>query len=264
MELKQPAFETLRLERDGRVAILMVNRPDKRNALNGTVRREIVQALDHLRTDDEARVVIFTGAGDKAFVAGADITEFAERNALDQRAVMSGRVVFEEVANFAKPTLAMINGFALGGGCEIALASDIRLAARSARLGQPEIKLGIIPGGGGTQRLPRMVGPGQAMRLILSGELISADEAARIGLVDQVYEDAELRAQTLQLAHSLAGHSPLAMQLAKDAIRAALESPLSAGLRYERELFLTAFASDDKREGMAAFLEKRTPTFRGR
>jgi enoyl-CoA hydratase len=256
-------FETLRLEREGRVAIVTVNRPDKRNALNAIVRHEIVEALDHVRADPEVRVVIFTGAGDNAFIAGADINEFAERSALEQRAVMSGRVVFEEVAAFPRPTLAMINGFALGGGCELALACDLRLAARSARLGQPEIKLGIIPGGGGTQRLPRLVGPGQALRLILSGELIGADEAARIGLVDVVCEDAHLRERTLQLAHAIASHSPLAVQLAKTAVRAALESPLSAGLLHERELFITAFASEDRREGMAAFLEKRSPTFRG-
>ena len=263
MDLMQ-AFETLLLERRGTVVVLTVNRPDKRNALNATVRREIIDALDALRQDDACRVLVLTGAGDKAFVAGADINEFAQRTPLEQRAIMSGRLVFEELADFPKPTIALINGFALGGGCELALACDIRIAARSARLGQPEIKLGIIPGGGGTQRLPRVVGPGQALRLIYSGEIIGAEEASRIGLVDLLFDDAEARTKTLELASTIATHSPVALQLAKNAVRAALEAPLSAGLRYERELFITAFASEDKREGVAAFLEKRTAEFRGR
>src|SRR5262245_16966693 len=262
MELMQ-GLETLLIERAGRVCIITVNRPDKRNALNAAVRREVVEALAALRQDDECRVVVFTGSGDKAFIAGADINEFAQRTPLEQRAVMHGRVLFEEIADFPKPTIAMINGFALGGGCEVALACDIRIAARSAKLGQPEIKLGLIPGGGGTQRLPRLVGPGQALRLIYSGDVISAEEAARIGLVDVLLEDAELREKTLRLATSIAAHSPVALRLAKNAVRAALETPLNAGLRYERELFITAFASEDKREGVSAFLEKRTAEFRG-
>jgi len=256
-------FETILLSIEDGVATITVNRPDKRNALNAAVRREIGSALDQIRDDTNVRVVVFTGAGEKAFIAGADIGEFTQRTPLEQRAVMSGAVVFETIAEFPKPTIAMINGFALGGGCELAIACDLRIAAYSARLGQPEIKLGIIPGGGGTQRLPRMIGPGQAMRLILTGELISAEEAARIGLVDLVVEDAELVPRTMDIARTMAQHSPVAVQLAKNAIRAALETPLSAGLRYERELFITAFASDDKREGISAFLEKRTPNFRG-
>jgi enoyl-CoA hydratase len=158
----------------------------------------------------------------------------------------------------------MINGFALGGGCEVALACDIRMAARSARLGQPEIRLGLIPGGGGTQRLPRLIGAGRALRLILSGEIIDADEAHRIGLVDDVIADDQLRARTLELARSIAAHSPLALRLAKSAVAAALETPLSAGLAHERELFITAFGSADRREGVSAFLEKRSPEFTGR
>jgi enoyl-CoA hydratase len=257
-------FETLLVERSDRIAIVAVNRPDKRNALSSVVRRELVSVFDQLRADADTRVVILTGAGDKAFIAGADIAEFAQRTPLEQRATMTGRVMFEEIADFPKPTIAMINGFALGGGCELALACDLRVAARSARLGQPEIKLGIIPGGGGTQRLPRLVGFGNALRLIYTGELITAEEAQRIGLVEMVLDDAELKPRTLELARTIAAHSPVALQLAKSAVRAALEAPLSAGLRYERELFITAFASEDKREGVAAFLEKRPPVFRGK
>lgn len=258
------SYETILLERDGALAIVTVNRPEKRNALNAVVRREIVAALEALRDDDAVRVVVFTGAGEKAFVAGADVAEFAERTPLEQRAAMTGRRVFDEVAAFPKPTLAMINGYALGGGCELALACDVRIAADTAKLGQPEINLGLIPGGGGTQRLPRVVGTGQALRLILAGEIVDAAEAQRIGLVELVVPQAELRERTLALARSIAEKSPVALRLAKAAVRAAAEMPLAAGLAYETELFVTCFGSEDKREGVAAFLEKRTPEFRGR
>ena len=258
------SFETLLLEIADNVATITINRPDKRNALNAAVRHEIVDALDQLHADDTARVVIITGAGDKAFVAGADIGEFAERTPVEQREAMQGRRVFDEVAACPKPTIAMINGFALGGGCELAIACDIRVAARSARFGQPEVRLGLIPGGGGTQRLPRLVGAGRALRLILTGDLIDAEEAYRIGLVDVLVDDAELHTRTQELARSMAAHSPVALRLAKDAVAGALETPLSAGLALERELFITAFASDDRREGVSAFLEKRSPNFTGR
>jgi enoyl-CoA hydratase len=258
------AYETLLVEVAERIATITINRPDKLNALNSAVRRELVEALDALREDPEARVVVLTGAGEKAFVAGADIGEFAGRTPIEQRATMEERRVFDEVAAYPRPTIAMINGFALGGGCELALACDLRVASRSARLGQPEIKLGILPGGGGTQRLPRLVGYGQALRLILTGERIGAEEAERIGLVDLVVDEAELVSRTRALAGAMAAHSPVALRLAKDAVRAALEMPLSAGLRYERELFVTAFATEDKAEGIRAFLEKRQPEFKGR
>jgi enoyl-CoA hydratase len=256
-------YETLLLSIEERVATLVINRPDKRNALNATVRRELVEALDALRDEDEVRVVVFTGAGDKAFVAGADIGEFADRTPIEQRTAMEGRRIFDEVAAYPKPTIAMINGYAFGGGCELAMACDIRVAARSAKLGQPEIKLGILPGGGGTQRLPRLVGAGRALRLILSGAPITAAEAERIGLVDEVVDDDALSVAVKALAAQIAAHSPVALRLAKDAVRAAHETPLSAGLTYERELFITAFASEDKAEGVRAFLEKRVAEFKG-
>jgi enoyl-CoA hydratase len=257
-------FETLLVSIAERVATIIINRPDKRNALNATVRRELVEALDELRAEDEVRVVVLTGAGDRAFIAGADIAEFAERTPLEQRGVMESRRVFDEIASYPKPTIAMINGFALGGGCELALACDIRVAARSAKLGQPEIRLGLIPGGGGTQRLPRLVGQGRALRMILTGEVVDAEEAHRIGLVDVLVDDDGLREHTLQVARGIAGFSPVALRLAKAAVAAAAETPLAAGLAAERELFITAFASDDRREGVSAFLEKREPQFRGR
>jgi enoyl-CoA hydratase len=258
------SYETLRVEREGAVAIVTIDREEKRNALNAVVRGELVRAVEALAADPDVRVLVLTGAGEKAFVAGADIQEFAERTPLEQRDAMTGTRLFEAVAACPKPTIAMVNGFALGGGCELAMACDIRVASDRARFGQPEINLGIIPGGGGTQRLPRLVGTGQALRLILSGELIDAAEAARIGLADLVVPAADLRARTLELAGRIAGKSPVALRLAKAAVRAASEMPLAAGLQYETELFVTAFASEDKREGVRAFLEKRAPEFRGR
>ncbi len=257
-------YETLIVERQGAVGVITVNRPDKRNALNAAVRSELVAAVEDLAAEDGVRVLLITGAGEKAFVAGADIGEFAERTPLEQRAAMTGTRVFEAVAGCPKPTIAMINGFALGGGCELAMACDVRVAADTARLGQPEVSLGIIPGGGGTQRLPRLVGMGQALRLVLSGDLIDAAEALRIGLVDLVFPAAELRERTMELAERIAAKSPVALRLAKAAVRASAEMPLGAGLAYETELFITCFASEDKREGVQAFFEKRSPDFPGR
>lgn len=257
-------FETLTVDVADGIAWVTVNRPEKRNALNATVRRELLDAFDALAAHDDARVVVITGAGDRAFVAGADIGEFAERSPLEQRAAMQGRRIFDELAAFPKPVIAMINGYALGGGCELAMACDVRVAGRSAKLGQPEIRLGLLPGAGGTQRLPRLVGTGRALRLVLTGELIDADEAERIGLVDAVVDDAELRTYTASLAAAMAAHSPVALRLAKAAVHAAVELPLAGGLALEREMFITAFSSDDMREGVAAFLEKRQPSFRGR
>lgn len=257
-------YESLLVSIEARVATLTVNRPERRNALNATVRAELADALAALGAEREVRVVVITGAGDRAFVAGADIAEFAERTPLEQREAMQPPRIFELVAAFPKPVIAMINGFALGGGCELALACDLRIAAESARLGQPEIRLGLIPGGGGTQRLPRLVGAGRALRLILTGEMIDAREALRLGLVDEVVPDDVLRERTLELARSIAEQSPVAARLAKEAVRAALELPLAAGLAHERELFITAFGSEDKAEGVAAFLEKRAPDWKGK
>src|SRR5712671_5040195 len=201
------AYETLLLERAGRVAIVTINRPDKRNALNIKTREEGAALLDDLRNDDSIRVVVITGAGDKAFVAGADIAEFAGRTAMMQRDVMTARSLFTAIDTFPKPVIAMINGYCLGGGCELALACDIRIASETASFGQPEINLGIIRGGG-TQRLTRLVGEGKAMEMILTGEIIDAKTAFAIGLVNHVVPADQLRTTTMEVANRIADKSP--------------------------------------------------------
>ena len=258
------SFETLRLDRQGRVAIITINRPDKRNALNIKTREEGAALLDQLREDDSVGVVVFTGAGDKAFVAGADIGEFAGRTAITQREVMTSRSLFTAIDTFPKPVIAMINGYCLGGGCELALACDIRIASENASFGQPEINLGIIPGGGGTQRLPRLVGEGKAMEMILTGEIIDAQTAFTIGLVNHVVPADQLQAKTLEMANRIAEKSPIALQLAKEAVKLASKSNLDEGLRREVDLFALCFSTEDKNEGVSAFLEKRKPAFKGK
>jgi enoyl-CoA hydratase len=258
------SYETLLVERRDRVAIITINRPEKRNALNIKTREEGAAALDELAQDDSVRVVIFTGAGDKAFIAGADIGEFAGRTAVTQRSVMLGRSLFTAIDNFPKPVIAMINGYCLGGGNELAMACDLRVASETATFGQPEINLGIIPGGGGTQRLTRLVGEGKAMELILTGEMIDARTAAALGLVNMVVPAADLEAKTMELANRIAEKSPIALRMAKEAVKLASRSNLDEGLRREVDLFALCFSSEDKDEGVKAFLEKRKAEFKGK
>jgi enoyl-CoA hydratase len=258
------AYETLLIERRGRVALVTINRPEKRNALNIQTREEGAAALEELRDDESVGVVVFTGAGDKAFVAGADIAEFAGRTALTQRAVMLGRSLFTAIDNFPKPVIAMINGYCLGGGCELALACDLRIAGETASFGQPEINLGIIPGGGGTQRLTRLIGEGKAMEMILTGDIIDAQTAFTLGLVNMVVPAADLEGKTMELANRIAEKSPIALRMAKEAVKLASRSNLDEGLRREVDLFALCFSSEDKDEGVKAFLEKRKPAFKGR
>ena len=257
-------FENILIEKRGRIAIVTVNRPDKLNALNIPTRREILRAFEQLKTDDEVRVVIITGAGPKSFIAGADINEFAGMTAIKQRDVMKSGRAFDSVEDFPKPVIAMINGFALGGGCELAMSCDIRVASSSAKLGQPEIKLGIIPGGGGTQRLTRLVGEGKAMELILTGDMISADEAKQLGLVNHVFAPEELEAKTLELANKIAEFSPIALAMAKASVKNAARMNLREGLDSEIDLFALCFSSEDKEEGVRAFIEKRKAEFKGK
>ncbi len=256
--------DTVLFEQSDRVAILTINRPDKMNALSDQVRTDLLAALDRIAADDGIGVVVLTGAGEKAFIAGADIGEFAGRSPFDQRHAMRSPRIFDIMAAYPKPVIAMINGYCLGGGCELAMSCDIRIASDKASFGQPEINLGLIPGGGGTQRLPRLVGSGNALRLILSGDRIPAAEAVQIGLVDQVVPHAELRARTLELAGRIAARSPLTLKVAKEAIRAADQLPIEDGIRYERDLFCLCFSSADKEEGVQAFLDKRPAAWTGR
>jgi enoyl-CoA hydratase len=259
---------TLRVEvgRHGeRVATVVVDRPDARNALNATVRRELKTALDAVEADENVRVVVLTGADEaKAFVAGADVTELRERDSLQQREVSKRPRVYEYVDDLEKPVIARVNGVCLGGGSELALGCDVRVASEYAKFGQPEIGLGIVPGGGATQRLPRLVGEGQAMKLILSGEILDAEEAVEIGWADEVHPHDELDDRVTELASTMAGHSPVALERAKEAVKAASRMDLQAGIEYEAELFAQLFATRDKDEGIEAFLEDREPEFEGR
>ncbi len=254
----------LLLERDGALGVLTLNRPDKLNALNQDLRQRIKDALHELAHDPSVKVAIIHGQGEKAFIAGADVSEFASRTAAEQREVYQNPRVYDVAAAFPKPLIAAIHGFCIGGGCELALACDIRVADRTARFSQAEIRLGLIPGAGGTQRLARLVGAGQAMRIALTGDFVEAEEAFRIGLVEFLVDDGQHLEKARELAGRMARWSPVALRLVKQSVQAASETPLAAGLDLERELFLSAFASDDGREGVQAFVEKRKPEFKGR
>ena len=262
------AFETLEVsiaEHASNVGTVTIDRPEARNALNATVRAELKRALPAIEADERIRVLVLTGSDDaKAFVAGADVAELRERGVVEQRGKSKPPRVYELVDELDIPVIARLNGHALGGGCELATACDVRIADERAKLGQPEITLGLIPGGGATQRLPRLIGAGQATRLICSGDLIDADEAARIGLVEEVCAPEELDEVVYDLAGSMAENSPLALEYAMRAIRASSRNPLDRGIEYETELFVQLFATADKDEGIDAFFEDRDPEWSGR
>ena len=246
------------------IAEVAINRPDKLNALNEAVRGELTQVFDDLADRDDVKVAVLFGAGDKAFVAGADVGEFAARTPEEQREVYRHRRVYDALAEFPKPVICAIHGFCLGGGNELALACDIRVADSTARFGQFEVRLGLIPGAGGTQRLVRLVGSGQALRIGLCGDFIDAHEAYRIGLVEFLTEEGGHLDSARELAGRMTRWSVVTLKLVKRAVREAHERHLSDGLAAERELFLKAFASEDGREGVKAFVEKRRPRFTGR
>jgi len=260
------AYENLIVERDGRVARVVLNRPHVLNALSRATMAELDAAIDELAADDSVGVLILTGAGDKAFVAGADIGEFNLLCSASDAAAFarSGQAVLAKLEALPKPVIAAINGFALGGGCELAMACDIRLAADTARLGQPEISLGMIPGYGGTQRLARLVGEGRAKLLCMSGDMVDAAEALHIGLVDCVVPAAELEQAARALAAKLSTKAPLALALVKRAIHEGLAGSLASGLAHEAALFGEVFDTEDRAEGVNAFLEKRRAVWRGK
>lgn len=246
------------------VVTVTLDRPDARNALNTQMRAELKEVAGAIAQSD-VRVVVLTGADEaKAFVAGADVGELRERDHLEQREASKRPRVYEVVDDLPQPVIGRLNGHALGGGCELAQACDVRIAHERAKLGQPEINLGIMPGGGGTQRLPRLVGEGQAMRLILSGDLIDAHEARDIGLVDLVCVEDDFDETVYDLAESMAAQSPVALEYAKKAVKAASRTDLEQGIEYEAELFAGLFATEDKNEGIDAFYEDRDPAWNGR
>ena len=257
-------YETIRLDRRGAVAVLTINRPEKLNALNNEVHREGVLALDELKRDESVRVLVITGAGEKAFIAGADISEFQGQTPVTQRDQFNEKTLFNSLDAFPKPVIAMVNGFCLGGGNELAMACDLRIASESARFAQPEINLGIMCGGGGTQRLTHLIGEGRSMEMVLTGDMIDAETAHRFGLVNHIYPADQLEAETMKLAEKIAEKAPIALQLSKEAVKFASRSNLDEGLRREVDLFAICFSTEDKKEGVTAFLEKRKPVFTGR
>ena len=259
------AYEQLILERAGGVAVITLNRPAVLNALNMATLRDLDRAITEVRDDDAIRAVILTGAGEKAFVAGADIKELAELTPVAGKAYAeAGQRILNQIEQLGKPVIAAVNGYALGGGCELAMACTIRLASETAKFGQPEVKLGIIPGFAGTQRLPRLVGKGRAMELILTGATIDAAEAFRIGLVNRVVPAAALMNEARALAQALAASAPVALRHALEAVNRGLEMTVADGCALEATLFGLLASTDDMREGTRAFVEKRKATFTGR
>jgi enoyl-CoA hydratase len=248
---------------DNGIAIITISRPDKRNALDGTTHRQLLAALEAARTDKAVRVVILTGSG-KAFVSGSDVKEFQGMKPVDIiHRLFDQPSAIEAAAEFPKPIIAMINGYCLGSGNELAMACDIRIASEDAKFGQPEINLGMVPGGGATQRLPRLIGLGKALYMMYTGAIIDSSEALRFGLVDLVVPHKQLKARTMTLAQMLANKSPVALAMIKEAARASQRAPLDDGIRHEQSLASVIFSSKDMQEGLAAFLEKRQPKFTG-
>jgi enoyl-CoA hydratase/carnithine racemase len=252
-------------EKKGAIAYVTVNRPKVLNALNKATWADLRTAFEDSRDDTAVRGVILTGAGNKAFIAGADISELARVTAFEaEQSSRFGQKVLDLIEDLGKPVIAAVNGFALGGGCETAMACTIRIAVENAKFGQPEVKLGLVPGGGGTQRLPRLIGKGRALHLILSGEMISAQEAYRIGLVNEIVPAADLITRAEAILNKIAANAPIAVKFALEASNKGLETSQSEGLLLEASYFGLCAATEDKKEGTSAFFEKRAPQFRGR
>lgn len=262
--VEEMEYENVLLDRQGDIAILMINRPKALNALNGAALEDMSRALDELAQDPAVRVVVLTGAGDKAFVAGADISQMRDFTPQEARRFSQlGQAVMTKIENLPQPVIAAVNGFALGGGTEIAMACDIRLASTKAKFGQPEVTLGILAGFGGTQRLPRLVGSGRASEILFSGDMLDAEEAYRIGLVNRVCPPEKLLEEVLALARRIASRGPVAVQLTKSAIQKGRNLDIISGQAYEAEVFAKTFSTEDQKEGCTAFLDKRKAEFRG-
>jgi enoyl-CoA hydratase len=260
-----PSLANILYEKRGAIAYVTVNRPKVLNALNAPTWQDLRTAFADAQNDPTVRGVILTGAGDKAFIAGADVGELAHATAIDaEQASRFGQEVLDLIENLGKPVVAALNGFALGGGCETAMACTIRIAVEHAKLGQPEVRLGLLPGGGGTQRLPRLVGKGHALQLILSGGMISAQEAYRIGLVNEVVRAGDLIPRAEAILNEIAANAPIAVRYALEAVHKGMETSQREGFALEASYFGLCAGTQDKKEGMAAFLEKRAPRFHGR
>ncbi len=258
-------FDNLLLERDGAVAIVTLNRPNVLNALNNQTMAELAACMAGLKADPDVRAIILTGAGEKSFVAGADINELAMLSPVQGQAhARRGQLIFDAIEQLGKPVIAAINGFALGGGCELAMACTIRLAADTARFGQPEVNLGLMPGYAGSQRLPRLVGKGIALEILLTGDMVNAQRAYEIGLVNRVVTAAELMPEAKKLAHALAAKAPIAVQFILEAVNQGIETPFASAEVLETTLFGTIASSEDMREGTRAFLEKRKAVWQGK
>jgi enoyl-CoA hydratase len=258
-------YQNLLIEKKDNIAIVKINRPDKMNALNSQTMSEIKSAFKELKSDSGTFVVIITGSGEKAFVAGADIAELHKLDVITGKTFAeNGQDIFNLIENLDKPVIAAVNGFALGGGCELALACHIRVASENAKFGQPEVNLGIIPGYGGTQRLTRLINSGRAMEYILTGDMIDANEALRLGLVNKVYPQAELMNKTLEMAGKIVAKGQQAIRLSVKAVNIVDEVSGKEGLNYEASLFSLACGTEDFKEGTKAFLEKRKPDFRNK
>ncbi len=257
-------YKYIKLEIKNKLAYVIINRPEVRNALNKQTLNEMKHALEELRNDESIGCVVFTGAGDKSFAAGADITQLQNRTMLEVLKGGGMQEFYDYIEGYDKPTIAMINGFALGGGCELAMACDIRVASKNAKLGLPELNLSIIPGAGGTQRLARLVGKGKALEMILTGKIIQWEEMERIGLVSEVVEADQLQQRVEEIANQILSKGPLAVRLAKLSVQMGTETDIKTGLMLEKLSFAILLSTEDKQEGTKAFIEKRKPDFKGK
>ena len=259
------SFDTLLIEKTGSIALITLNRPDVLNALNRQAITDLTAAMEALRADDAIRGIILTGSGDRAFAAGSDIHELSQLTVSEAKAMArQGQALMDLIENLGRPVIAALNGYAIGGGCELALACTMRIAAEHARLSQPEVRLGLIPGFGGTQRLPRLIGKGRALQMILSGDMTDAQEACRIGLVDEIVPKDRLIDRAEAILLTIESNAPLAVRFALEAVNTGMEMTQAQGLQLEAALFALAATTADVKEGTAAFLERRKPRFTGR
>jgi len=258
-------YKTITYEKKENIGLLTINRPEKMNAISQELTKELSQLLDEIENNGDLRVIVITGAGDKAFVAGADINELVDRDArLGRKVSQERQEIFSRIENLQVPVIAAVNGYALGGGLELALACSIRICSEKAQFGAPEVKLGIIPGDGGTQRLPRLVGQGRAMEMIITGDFIDAQEAHRIGLANKVFPPEKLMDEAMELAKKIASRPPLAVRYAKEAVNRSQEGDSASGFALESYLHALSCTTEDKKEGVSAFLEKRKGKFKGK